>query len=143
MLIRILSILVIIILGSCSTLPKGYKLSKFSVNEKNYNKYILNRTPDYGDSHLDGCIIMKEISLQLLSSDGKLINGYIKDVQSKEPLEYASIEIYLDGQINPLKLASDSKGHFKFNKNSKINSINTSSLGYRTLFIKIEGETLF
>ena len=63
--IRILSMLVIIILGSCSTLPKGYKLSKFSVNEKNYNKYILNRTPDYGDAHLDGCIIMKEISLQV------------------------------------------------------------------------------
>ncbi len=142
MALRILSIFFIFYFISCTTLPRGYKLAQFSVNEKKYNHLIINRVPDYGDGHSDGCIIMNEMSLKLFNTHDKLISGFINDIYSEKRLKNANIQIYYTYQNDPVIISSDSSGNFVFLKNEKIYSVNILSLGYRSLNIKLEGKKI-
>lgn len=103
----------------------------------------MNRIPDYGDGHLDGCLVMGEMFLSLKSSEGSIVKGQIKDVESKDSLANANIKIYFLNSVEPLQLSSDSNGNFEFYKKSKINQINVEYVGYRNLAINFEGRKLF
>lgn len=121
----------------CSTIPRGYKLSKFSYNGKIHNDIIVNRIPDYGDGHLDGCVIMSEMSLSLKSLENGKISGELKDVKSLESLSNGQLKIFFKNIGSPLILASDSSGKFQFDRKAKVEKISVFYVGYRGLTVDL------
>ncbi len=58
-------VLFLFLISSCAITNYGGKLSAFTFNGKNRNSYIVDRFPDYGDGHKDGCIVESEIRLEI------------------------------------------------------------------------------
>jgi hypothetical protein len=128
-------VVVCIILSSCASLPRGYKLSKFSYNGKYHNDLIVNRVPDYGDGHLDGCIVMWEMHLTLESSKNGGIAGTVTDVKSLDPLPNALVKVFLTENQTPVSVSSDSVGKFQLAHFAQVRQIVITYVGYRSLVV--------
>lgn len=108
-----------------------YSLPNFKYNSKIKNGWIVNRLPDYGDGHRDGCIIMGELSVSLVEENGKVI-GQVFDATNDESMPYVQIVVNW-GFENEVQTLVDSEGRFSFEKIEKLKNITFSSVGYRTL----------
>lgn len=119
---------------SCTT-PRKYTLSKFSYNTKLKNSYIVNRIPDYGDGHKDGCLILGEMHFYLNKIAKNSFTGIVKDAYTNTVLKNADIIIEQTGSENKLTLFSNEEGAFEFSLKETIKKIHISYLGYRSLTI--------
>jgi hypothetical protein len=132
----ILLVFISIFAVSCSSI-REYKLSKFDFNNKSHNSLILNRLPDYGDGHLDGCIVMSEMHLSLKREVKDSIVGVVKDTKTNEPV-IAEIKIYFKDLEQPITLTNKGSGTFSFTKIKEIDMVSISSIGYRRLVIDLK-----
>jgi hypothetical protein len=132
----ILLVFISIFAVSCSSI-REYKLSKFDFNNKSHNSLILNRIPDYGDGHLDGCIVMSEMHLSLKREVKDSIVGVVKDAKTTEPV-IAEIKIYFKDLEQPITLTNNGSGTFSFTKIKEIDMVSISSIGYRRLVIDLK-----
>ena len=123
------------VLVGCYSARHGIKLSKYSYNDKFRNSYIVNRVPDYGDGHRDGCIIQGEFFLSLKSPVNSEIIGVVKDVNTLEPMPGATVTLWFKGQADPSKMAADSLGQFKVFPKSDVVKIEVNFIGWRTMTI--------
>ena len=121
----------------CTTVAPGYKLSKFSYNGRTHNDFIVNRIPDYGDGHLDGCLVMSEMYLSLRSLENGIVSGQLKDVKSLESLQSGQVKIFFKNIESPITIASDSSGKFQFDRVAKVEKISVSYVGYRGLTVDL------
>jgi hypothetical protein len=113
----------------------GYRLSKFSYNDRGHNSLIVDRRPDYGDGHKDGCIIMSEMHLKVKSIAKDSILFEVKDVDSQKPV-MATIEV-LYNVTDKTVLQTDSLGFALVKSSSDIKIVKVSSLGYRWLVVDL------
>jgi hypothetical protein len=120
---------------SCSSIP-GYQLSRFSINGESKNSWIVDRKPDYGDGHQDGCITMSEMDLKvnLIQNDSVLFQ--VKDVKTQEPL-IATIELVSDHQKPKMILQTDLLGVVSSPLTNTYQQIKVYSVGYRTLIVNL------
>lgn len=82
--LKSLSVPVIILFYSLT----GYAQTKQSYprllyNGKSCNSLITNRVPEYGIASRDGCIVMREIILELQDIDAQTVEGLVKDKSYK------------------------------------------------------------
>jgi hypothetical protein len=111
--------LFLIFLYSCVNKYQGQNLSVLTINSKMKNSKIVDRYPDYGDGHKDGCIVMSEMQVDLNLREKGIVSGLVSDVTSKQPLPAASIRILTDtGRV--LTLATGPEGKFLLNVNERI-----------------------
>ena len=115
----------------------GIKLSKFTYNNKNRNIFIQNRIPDYGDGHSEGCIILGQVFLSLNSTVYKT-KGFVKDVETLEPLIGSKISIWFQSNDDSVIIISDSIGEFEINSKLKISKIEVEHLGWRNLVVNMK-----
>jgi len=131
-----------ICLSACFSNREKFVLSKFSYNNKFRNSLIVDRVPDYGDGHSEGCIVMGEMYLSLTSSSHVETLGEIYDAKTLEPLSGAILKVYLKNQEAPIKINSDMHGKFKLIKQSEILKMESSYIGYRDLSIDLSRSKL-
>src|SRR5687767_7416804 len=127
----------LLLIYGCTVLPKGYRLSEFYYNGKKQNSLIINRVPDYGDGHPDGCIIKGEMRLSIKSLSTHALEGQVVDVITGKPLMGANVFIQLAGGDWQLKYHSDSLGRFTFMQEPIIKNISVAAPGYRSLTIDV------
>ena len=114
---------------ACVNRYQGQSLSELTINDKKQNKKIVNRYPDYGDGHRDGCIVMSEMRLKLLNKNGK-ISGNVTDVATG--LRMSNVTISLRTTDNTtISAFTDSLGTFEVKLNGKASKIQLESVGYR------------
>ena len=121
----------------CTTVAPRYKLSKFSYNGRTHNDFIVNRIPDYGDGHLDGCLVMAEMYLSLRSLENGIVSGELKDAKSLESLQKGQVKIFFKDIESPIIITSDSSGKFQFDRIAKVEKISVYYVGYRGLTVDL------
>jgi hypothetical protein len=118
---------------SCSSY-KGIKLSVLTVDGRNRNGRIVNRYPDYGDGHLDGCIVMPEMRVDLYQNQKfKSITGKISNVESGESLASANVTLFTTDS-NLVQISTNSKGEFEIVSDRIFVSIRVDYLAYRRFY---------
>lgn len=140
---KLLSVVIIVVLNSLagqSQTKDAYH--QLVYNGKNCNQLIIDRLPDYGISGRDGCIVGREIVLELKDIDTQQVEGWIKDAETGEALVGASIKLQRKNGSNET-LKTDSYGRFLMNKSSPLKKLNVEYLGYRILKIKGSSKELF
>lgn len=136
-----LLIVLIVALAGCSVLSPGYKLSRFSFNGKYHNGLIQYRIPDYGDGHLDGCVVASEMTLSLKRNKDSIYSGELKNVRTGEAISNAQIQVTLK-DTTTIKIGTNENGSFEFIDNRRIIYINVSGLGYRSINIDLSKKVL-
>lgn len=69
---------------SCSTAKYNGVLPEFTIDGKNYNRFIENRVPDYGINGEDGCVRVDELSLHLFRLASDSIKGMVRDAEQHD-----------------------------------------------------------
>jgi hypothetical protein len=135
---RILFLLLVflIFMTSCVTKYQGRKLSVFTVNSKTKNNKIINRFPDYGDGHKDGCIIMFEMKVDLNLRKEGVISGLVSDVYTKVPLTSASVKL-LSKSGKEIALLTDKDGKFVAPLGASLSRLQVSCLSYRGFVVEL------
>jgi hypothetical protein len=131
----LLVILLFTVLSGCVSY-KGLKLSSFTLNSKNANSKIVDRFPDYGDGHKDGCLVMAEMHLDLKTNKTGRIEGKVSDVSSGIALHNASVFLKTDLQQDIL-LATDSLGLFQTKIPGRLIQARVEYIGYRRMIIDL------
>lgn len=124
---------------SCVT---GYKLAVFTCNNHKHNGCIVNRRPDYGDGHADGCLVLRELRLDIKKIAKNSIEGRLTDVESDAPLNSSSIKIFYYNTESPQELITDEKGQFTCNNATEIKKIQAFALSYRMLLVDLTDRNL-
>ena len=119
----------------CAATYEGRKLCSFYFNDKNRNSYIVDRFPDYGDGHKDGCIVEGEIKLEMRSTDKTIFNGKVSDAGNNESLRAVNIYVYSRLSSQPKIMVTNERGEFSFEKSDEIVKIKVEALGFRTLLL--------
>jgi hypothetical protein len=122
-------------LVGCSSTRHGVKLSQFSYNERFHNSLIVDRVPDYGLTGKDGCVVEGQFLLSLKSSFNSEVVGFVKDVQSHEPMIGANVSVWFEGLNSPVSTVADGKGEFKFVCQSAVTKIEVQFVGWRTMVV--------
>ena len=131
-----LSIIMVFTLHACATY-KGVTLSAVTINGKKSNHKIVNRYPDYGDGHADGCLILAEMKAVLYLDQQKLnISGKLTDVVNAEIMRNADITLTMIDSTEA-RIKTDENGAFAFKANTRIQKVSFWSIAYRTLIIKL------
>lgn len=125
----------LLLFTSCINQYKGIQLSSVTVDSKRANHLIVDRFPDYGDGHKDGCIIRSEMRLNLSFNKLGVTTGQVSDVSSKEPLQNALV-ILNDNLGQTDKVVTDSLGQFSTKTQGKIIGLQIDYIGYRRLVVK-------
>lgn len=132
----LLSIITALTLYACATY-KGITLSTVTINGKKSNHKIVNRYPDYGDGHADGCLVLAEMRAALYVDQHKSnISGKLTDVVNAEIMRNADITITMIDSTEA-KIKTDENGEFAFKANTRIQKVAFWSIAYRTLIIKL------
>lgn len=131
----LLTILLFALMSGCVSY-KGNKLSAFTLNSKKANSKIINRFPDYGDGHKDGCIVMAVMHLELKTDEAGQIEGKITDVHNGTPLKNASILLKTDLQQG-IQLTTDSLGLFRTAALGRLKEAQFDYIGYRRMIIRL------
>lgn len=129
------TILTFVLLSGCVSY-QGNTLSAFTLNSKKANSKIVDRFPDYGDGHKDGCLVMAEMHLVLTIDKAGLVKGEISDVDSGTPLSNASVILQTDSHQN-IRLTTDSLGLFQTKINGSLKAARIDYIGYRRMIIRL------
>ena len=124
---------------SCGT-NRIENLSDLTIENKKSNSLIENRKPDYGISGKDGCVIMSEISMNIMEFKNDYLKGKLFDSETNDPISYSNIRLHIkkEGKLDTLTLQSDSNGFFEKEFNGKLTKIDVSYIGYRDLIIDLK-----
>ena len=115
---------------------KGNKLSVFTLNSKTANSKIVDRFPDYGDGHKDGCVVMAEMHLALKTDKTGYIEGKISDVHDGRPL--SNVLVMLKNNLkNGMQLTTDSLGLFRTKIPGRLKEAQLNYIGYRRMIIRL------
>jgi len=135
---RILYLLLslLVFTSSCVTKYKGHKLSVFTINSHTRNGKIINRFPDYGDGHRDGCIIMSEMHIDLNIHKEGMVSGLIRDVNTTIPLTQASVKL-LSNSGKEITLLSDEEGKFVVTLDGLLSRLQVDYLAYRRFVVQL------
>lgn len=115
----ILSTIIVFTLYSCATY-KGITLSVATINGKKANQKIINRYPDYGDGHADGCLVMAEMRADLSINKSKtVLSGKITDVINDQRMRNADVTIMMKDSTQA-KIKTDENGEFNYQANTPI-----------------------
>ncbi|WP_214111649.1 hypothetical protein [Aequorivita echinoideorum] len=143
MLFRTIIFLIIIISGCNGTKTVSAHLTfpELKIENERYDRLILDRKPEYGYSGKDGCVVMREISMNITElSNGKFIIGQVYDSENKTPLLNAGIifSVNRNGIINTIETLSDKNGMFYTEFDGKLKNIIVARVAYRTLKIDFD-----
>ncbi len=112
--------------GAFQTLPH------FEFNGKNKSHWIINRIPDYGDGHRDGCIVSGEWKVSLKETSQGVYEGEVRDREDDEFFTYATL-IINDGTKEKRELRTDQYGKFSFQYTLPIQTISFKGTYQREL----------
>jgi hypothetical protein len=126
-----------ILLFGCRSVKQSAPQSTFSINGKECNECIKNRTPDYGIDNKDGCIILGEISLSLIFISIDSIAGVVVDSKTAEPIPIARVKFIQKTPEGAKVVNSDSLGEFQTRLTNGLKRIQIEYIGYRTLLIDL------
>ena len=129
--------LIAVLLFGCRSVKQSAPQSKFSINGKECNKCIKNRTPDYGIDNRDGCIVLGEISLSLVFMSIDSIAGVVVDSKTAEPIPFARVQLFQKTPEGAKVFNSDSLGEFQTRLTNRLEKIQIEYIGYRTLLIDL------
>ena len=135
--IQIVLILTILI-SSCSGTKNLTELSQLTIENKNSNKLIVDRKPNYGISGRDGCVVMEEISMNIIElKNGESVRGKIFDSKTKEPLINAKLKLTIDqnGSEKTAEIYSDESGIYQSELIGELKKMEVEYIAYRTLKI--------
>ena len=138
--VQIILILTFLI-SSCSATKNLTELSELTIENKNSNKLIVDRKPDYGISGRDGCVVMEEISMNITElKNGKSIRGKIFDSKTKEPLINAKLKLTIaqNGSEKIAEIYSDENGIYQSKLIGELRKIEVEYITYRTLKIDFD-----
>lgn len=119
-----------------------YKLAVFTCNNHRRNGCIVNRRPDYGDGRTDGCLVLRELRLDIKKLAANSIEGNLTDVDSHAPLSSSSIKIFYNNRELPLELITDKQGQFNSNNAAGIKRITAFAISYRMLLVDLTDRNL-
>lgn len=124
---------------SCGSQRIEY-LSDLTIKNKKSNDLIKNRVPDYGIDGGDGCVVMSEISMNIIDLKKDYIRGNVFDSKTNEPLIYGNINLYIDNgqKIETMNLNSDSNGFFSTEFKGKLTEIEVDYIAYRNLKVELQ-----
>lgn len=131
------TVLFVLLFASCGPGRRGVALSKLTINGKNYNRYIENRSPNNGDGHQVGCLVMREISLNILKIDKDSIVGKVMDSKNKESLIFGQVKLFGNESKEEILVITDSLGQFYSGSQDNLSGIRVEYVGYRTLSIDL------
>ena len=139
-----LIILLTVLISSCSgtkNVAELSKLSELTVENKSLNGLIVDRKPDYGISGRDGCVVMGEISMDIIElNKGKSIRGKVFDAENKNSMIKAGLILSMNqnGLTKSIEILSDENGIFQTDFNGKLEKIIVAYVAYRTLKIDFD-----
>lgn len=136
-----LAVAIISLLVSVNCYAQRVHLSEFWYNGKPHNSLIVDRIPDYGDGHPDGCIIMGEMKLVLRDIDQQTVEGLVTDVDNGKPV---LAEVWMhrkDGSSDTFR--TDMQGRFLFTRSSPVKKLRVRSIAYRPLQVEASSRKLF
>lgn len=140
---RLLSVAIIVLLYSPAVQAQTKQsYPRLLYNGRNYDVLITNRVPEYGISSRDGCVVMREMLLELRDTDAQTVEGLVKDVESGDALAGARIKLQRQKGSSEA-FATDSLGRFRVIRGSPVKYIHVDYIGYRMLNIKGAGGKLF
>jgi Carboxypeptidase regulatory-like domain len=117
---------------------KGVRLSVFTIDGKNRNGRIVNRYPDYGDGHLDGCIIMPEMRVDIYRKDKfKHITGLVRNVSDNSVLHNANVTVKT-ADNRKVNVTTDRDGKFEVVSDQPILSLQVKYVGYRGFYVSLQ-----
>ncbi len=116
--------------GAFQTLPH------FDFNGKSKNHWIVNRIPDYGDGHRDGCIVMGVMKVQLSQVAPDNYIGLVQDVEKIETLMAVTL-IVNPGTSIAQEFSTGLSGNFSFQYPQKISQIAFKGLGFREVLVNL------
>ncbi|MCH4824551.1 carboxypeptidase-like regulatory domain-containing protein [Gramella lutea] len=131
-------IIVITSLFSCTSTRPEF-LSNLTIENKNQNRLIENRKPDYGIDGKDGCEVLGEISMNIIEIEPGFIKGKIFDSENKDPLINADIYLILSGEKknDTLNIYSDQDGNFQKEFDGVIQEIEVRYIAFRNLNVNM------
>jgi hypothetical protein len=133
---------VLLTLAGCATNQRG-ALASFSVNATSHNSLIVDRRPRYGDGQPDGCIIQTAFSLQLQATSADSVSGFLCEAGTTIPVPFATIRALPQHSTEAITLLANSAGHFAISRLWKIQRLDISRHGYRTLTVNLASKTFF
>ena len=136
---KYLFLILTIVITGCSGIKNPVALPQLTIENRKANKLIVNRKPDYGNGHRDGCIVMGEISMDIERLNEKGISGKVFDSKTKDPLAGAKLTLFVNqnGLIKKTIISSNAGGFFKGELNAKPTKIKVEFPGYRDLIIDL------
>ena len=140
---KLFSVVTITLLHSLTGVAQTKRSSQqLLYNGKNYNQLITGRVPEYGIAGRDGCVVMREIILELHDVDAQIVEGLVKDAETSDSLPGARIKLEMrDGRTETL--TADVNGRFLLNKSAPIKDFHVQYIGYRILNVKAVSRKLF
>jgi hypothetical protein len=130
----ILFIISVFTIHACASY-KGITLSACTINGKKSNHKIINRYPDYGDGHADGCLVLLEMKADLYVDKQKTnVSGQITDVVNGQQMRNVDVMITMTDSTE-VKLRTDQYGKFMHMTKTPVRKIAFWSVAYRTLTI--------
>ena len=129
--------LIAFLLFGCRTIKQSAPQSTFSINGKECNKCIINRTSDYGIDNKDGCIVLGEMSLNLKFISIDSIAGVVVDSKTAEPIPFVKVQLFQKTPEGAKVFNSDSLGEFQIKLTNRLEKIQIEYIGYRTLLIDL------
>ncbi|MCO4807630.1 MAG: hypothetical protein KC456_13685 [Flavobacteriales bacterium] len=110
--------------------------SELKINGVDANHLVVDRIPDYGNGHKDGCIVMGQISMEIDSLEIGSVSGRVYDSESLDFVPYATIKLY-NNDKKRATTSSNEQGYFHSEESSGLIKIEVEYLGYRNLVIDL------
>jgi|694.fasta_scaffold131307_3 hypothetical protein len=132
----ILAIVAVFTIHACASY-KGITLSTCTINGKKANHKILNRYPDYGYGHADGCLVLAEMKAALYLDKSKSnVSGQITDVVNGQQMQNVDVTVIM-ADSTEVKLRTDQNGKFILATKTPVQKITFWSVAYRNLTINL------
>ncbi len=120
---KILFFILIISVVSCETCKQCKKceqddnFSNLVIESKCYNHLIKNRIPHYGFTGRDGCVVKKEISMNITKLNKGTIKGKVCDSETNNPIVNAYIHLIVNrnNKEEIITIISNDNGNYKSN----------------------------
>jgi len=128
-----------IVLFGCASTRKSDILPSFTLNGELRNDLIQNDIPKYGINSPDGCVVLGEISLNIVIFGEDSIHGIVIDSKTNEAVPYATVQLYFKTICDSVVINTDGDGSFNSEISCQIREVEVKYIGYRTLIVLLSG----
>lgn len=124
---------------SCYSSRDKLSYSQLKIEGKRSNQLIVDRIPIYGNGHKDGCIVERQMSIDISQLSNDSIIGTIFDSQTKQPVYFSTLYLISNKNAIPdtLSLFVNEKGEFAASLEQFPAQITAQFIGHRTLGIDL------